>query len=121
MQDFKALKVWRAAHELTLEAYRITRGFPREEMFGLTSQLRRCASSVPANIAEGCGRRSNTDFARFLDIAGGSINEFEYHLLLARDLELMTQRVHEQLNDKASEVRRMLTALCRRVRPPRTS
>jgi four helix bundle protein len=77
MQDFKSLKVWQAAHRLTLEIYGATRSFPREEQYGITSQIRKCASSIPANIAEGCGREGKRDFARFLDIAGGSANELE--------------------------------------------
>jgi four helix bundle protein len=86
MQDFRNLLVWQKSHELVLEIYRISRDFPREELFGLTSQMRRCAVSVPSNIAEGCGRGSDPDFARFLIIAMGSCSELEYQVLLSRDL-----------------------------------
>jgi four helix bundle protein len=89
MHDFKDLKVWTKAHRLTVGVYRTTREFPREELFGLTSQLRRSASSVGANIAEGCGRRSDAELARFLHIARGSAVELENHLLLARDLDYL--------------------------------
>src|SRR5690242_9033592 len=90
MEDFKDLRVWLKAYELTLDVYKKTRGFPKDEMYGLTSQLRRAASSIGANIAEGCGRRSDPEMRRFLQIARGSANEVEYHLLLSRDLELLS-------------------------------
>jgi four helix bundle protein len=86
MRDFRELKVWRKAHELTLDVYRVTRAFPKEETYGLTSQIRRAAASVGANIAEGSGKNSRSDFARYLQIAIGSASELEYHLLLAKDL-----------------------------------
>jgi four helix bundle protein len=87
MKDFRNLKVWERAHELTLELYRMTGRFPREELFGLTSQIRRCCASIGANIAEGCGKRGNAEFQRFLQIASGSASELDYHLLLAHDLK----------------------------------
>lgn len=89
MKDFHELKVWQKAHQLTLAVYRITTGFPRAELYGLTSQLRRASSSVPANLAEGCGRNGDAEFARFCSIAMGSASELEYHLLLARELQLI--------------------------------
>ncbi|MBZ0137048.1 MAG: four helix bundle protein [Planctomycetes bacterium] len=87
MQRFTDLEVWRLGHQLTQEEYRITGAFPREELFGLTSQLRRASSSVPINIAEGSKRTSNKDYARFLNISEGSLAETEYELMLARDLK----------------------------------
>jgi four helix bundle protein len=92
MEDFKDLRVWEKAYELTLSVYKKTRGFPREEMYGFTSQLRRAASSVGANITEGCGRRSDPEMRCFLQIAQGLANEVEYHLLLARDLQFLIGR-----------------------------
>ena len=86
MRDFRELKVWEKAHRLTLQVYRITKNFPSDEQFGLTVQLRRAAASVPTNIAEGCGRDSERELARFMSIAGGSASEVEYQLLLACDL-----------------------------------
>ena len=83
MRDFRELKVWQKAHRFVLDLYRHTQGFPAEERFGLTVQLRRAAVSVASNIAEGCGREGERDFARFLSIAGGSASEVEYQLLLA--------------------------------------
>ena len=89
MQDFRNLEVWKRAHQLTLEAYRSTESFPRSELFGLSSQIRRAASSIPTNLAEGCGR-TQAEFARFVQIAMGSACELEYQLLLVRDLHLIT-------------------------------
>ena len=80
------MKVWERAHQLTLQVCRVTNGFPREELYGLTSQARRCSASIAANIAEGCGRRGNGEFHRFPQIAPGSASELDYQLLLARDL-----------------------------------
>src|SRR5215470_316705 len=111
MEDFKKLKVWVKAHEMTLVIYRETRSFPKEEIYGLTSQLRRSAASVGANIAEGCGRRSDGEFLRFLQIARGSASEVEYHLLLARDLKFLPSAAHNDLEKRLIEVQRMLTAL----------
>jgi len=88
VKDFRELQVWRKAHELTLAVYQITASFPREELYGLTAQLRRAGSSIAANLAEGCGRNGDAELARFCSIAMGSASELEYHLLLARDLKL---------------------------------
>src|SRR5271163_3459653 len=111
MEDFKDLRVWGKAHELTLAVYQKTRAFPKEEMYGLTSQLRRASSSVGANIAEGCGRRSDAEIRRFVQIARGSANEVEYHLLLARDLDFLTADEHKDLEGKVLEIQRMLASL----------
>jgi four helix bundle protein len=86
VKDFRKQKVWQKAHDLALEVYRVTEAFPKTELFGLTSQIRRAGVSIPANIAEGCGRDTDADFSRFLQIAMGSASELEYHLLLAHDL-----------------------------------
>src|SRR5438477_2284166 len=111
MKDFRNLKVWQKAHELTLATYKATVCFPREELYGLTSQIRRCCSSIPANIAEGCGRGSDSDFARFLQIAMGSACELEYLLILSHDLAMISPALQEQLMPKLLEVKRMLTGL----------
>ncbi len=116
MRDFNGLLVWKKAHDLTVELYSATRTFPREELFGLTSQIRRSAASVPANIAEGCGRNSGADFGRHLQIAFGSASECEYHLLLSRDVDLLDNEKHLALEEKVTEVKRMLTALMTKVR-----
>ena len=117
MKDFKDLKVWEKAHVLTLHVYEETRSFPKEERYGLTSQLRRAAASVAANIVEGCGRRSDGEFTRFLQIARGSASEVEYHLLLARDLHLLNEANFRKLDSMVVEVQRMLTGLVQSVRP----
>ena len=116
MQGFRRLNVWEKAHELTLEVYRVTARFPKEELYALTSQLKRAASSVAANIAEGCGRGSDADFARFLLIAMGSASELEYHLLLARDLKFLSETDYQRLDTGTTEVKRMLASLIGQTR-----
>jgi four helix bundle protein len=111
VKDFKELKVWHKAYGLSLSVYEASRDFPREEMYGLTSQLRRSAVSIGANIAEGCGRRSDGELVRFLQIARGSASEVEHHLLLARDLKFLNGNAHRTLEKELQEVQRMLTAL----------
>ena len=115
MRDFKELKLWEKAHQWVLEVYRITGSFPSEERFSLVAQLRRSAASVPANIAEGCGREGQRDFARFLSIAAGSACEAEYHLLLARDLGYLDEGVHGELDERINEVKRMLNTFVQRL------
>src|SRR2546425_11701604 len=115
MHDFRKLRVWAAAHQVTLAAYRITRHFPRDELYGLTSQIRRSAPSVCANIAEGCGRGSRRDFTRFLHIAQGSASELEYHWILVLDLGLVDQAGYEEITAGVTDVKRMLTGLVRRL------
>src|SRR5690348_3909402 len=104
MKDFRNLSVWRKAHELTLALYRATMLFPKHELFGLTSQMRRCSASIGANLAEGCGREGNAELHRFLQISLGSANELEYHLLLAFDLGYLPERLYRDLNAALSEV-----------------
>ncbi|HSY91615.1 MAG TPA: four helix bundle protein [Candidatus Binatus sp.] len=116
VQDFRNLKVWEKAHALTLDVYQVSRSFPREEMYGLTSQMRRASASIGANIAEGVCRRGDVDFARFLQIAAGSASEVQYHLLLARDLELLKSQDYQRLSDEAVEVKRMLASLMQKLR-----
>jgi four helix bundle protein len=121
MKDFKQLRVWNEAHHPTLQLYKETRSFPREELYGITSQIRRAAASIPANIAEGCGRRSDGELTRFLQIARGSASELEYHLMLSRDLELLTGERFTGLQIKLVEIQRMLTVLVQRVQPSKAS
>ncbi len=116
MQNFRNLKVWEKAHALTLEIYRSSKTFPRDEMYGLTSQMRRASASIGANIAEGSCRRGDVDFARFLQMAAGSASELEYHLLLARDLDLLKVADYQRLSDDAVEVKRMLSSLMQKLR-----
>ncbi len=116
MQNFRDLKVWRKAHALALSIYKATETFPAGERFGLTTQMRRAAASVPSNIAEGCGRSGKRDMARFLDVAFGSASEIEYLLLLAADLGLLPTAIYDALLAETEDVKRMLTALIARVR-----
>jgi len=115
MEDFKDLKVWTKAHEMTLAIYQCTRKFPKEEMYGLSSQIRRASASIGANIAEGCGRRSDPEMKRFVQIARGSASELEYHLLLAKDLQLLRADEFKNLEAKILEIQRMLAALSQRL------
>ena len=103
MEDFKNLKVWSKAHDLTSVIYKRTRTFPSDELYGLTSQIRRASASIGANIAEGCGRRSDAEMKRFVQIARGSANELEYHLLLTRDLQFLTPDEFKELEVKSSK------------------
>jgi four helix bundle protein len=112
MQDFRDLKVWGKAHAV----YRATETFPHAERFGLTSQMRRAATSIPTNIAEGCGRSSKADLARFLHIAFGSASEVEYLLLLARDLNMLTAAPYDAITSDTQEVKRMLAGLIKSLK-----
>ena len=116
MKDFRKLKVWREAHVLTLAVYEATAAFPREEAYGLTSQIRRACASIPANIAEGCGRDGETEFGRFLYIAQGSASELDYHLLLAHDLRMLESDTYHTISAQVDQVRRRLTGLIKSVR-----
>ncbi len=116
MKDFRRLKVWHKGHALVLMVYEATRDFPKEELYGLTSQLRRAAGSIPANIAEGCGRGGNAELGRFLQIAMGSTLELEYHLLLAKDLGYLAEEWDVQLRAKVHELKSMLSTLLRKVK-----
>ncbi len=111
MQDFRNLQVWTKAHDMTLHAYRSTKSFPKEEMFGLTSQIRRACASIGANIAEGCGRKGNPELGRFLQIAMGSASEVEYHILLARDLGFLCANEYKLFNARVIELKRMISTL----------
>ena len=117
MQDFRKLKVWEKSHALALAIYRTTAGFPNSEMYGLTSQIRRCSISIPSNIAEGCGRSTNGDLLRFLDIAMGSAKELEYQLLLSYELGFAAAEQHQRPAADIAEVERMLSALSVKLRP----
>jgi four helix bundle protein len=116
MQEFKKLGVWQKSHLLTIAIYQATRDFPQGEQYGLTSQIRRACVSIPANIAEGCGRNSSAELSRFLQIALGSTTELEYHILLAHDLDFLNDKDYEQLDSKVSEVRKMLISLIRKIK-----
>lgn len=115
MRDFHNLKVWAKAHEFVLGLYEVTADFPKTEIYGLTSQLRRAGVSIPANLAEGCGRHTKIEFARFLHVAMGSASEVQYHLLLAQNLKFLKTSDYQRLEDQVSEVKRMLTSLIQKL------
>ena len=108
MRDFHKLLIWQRSHQLTLDVYRASKSFPNEELFGLTSQIRRAVSSIPTNIAEGCGRNSNKELAHFLQIALGSASEVEYELLLANNLGYINDADYQALADETIAVRKMI-------------
>jgi four helix bundle protein len=116
MRDFRNLAVWQRAHQLTIAIYTATKEFPREELYGLTSQIRRASSSIPANIAEGCGRSGQAEFARFLTIAMGSASELEYHLLLAHDLNYISLAFYNELVNELYAIKRMLVTLTKKLK-----
>jgi four helix bundle protein len=116
VQDFRKLRVWKKSHELVLAVYRASASFPDEEKFGITSQLRRAVASIPTNIAEGCGKASPNDMARFLQIARGSASEADYLLELARDLGYLEANEHKRLASALDDVKPMLATLLVRVR-----
>jgi len=115
VRDYRDLKVWVRAHQLTLAVYSATSEFPRGEEYGLKSQIRRACASIPANIAEGCGRDSRAELARFMTISMGSASELDYHLLLAHDLTMLTDLQYETLSQELVQVRKMLTAFVQKL------
>lgn len=119
MKDFRNLRVWQESHRLTLEIYRITTDFPKYELYGLTSQIRRCSASIGANIAEGCGKRGNNEFQRYLQIASGSASELDYHLLLSRDLGLLEGPQYGNLEKSLTKLRKMMTSLLQKIESER--
>jgi four helix bundle protein len=116
MRDFRQLRVWEDAHNLTIEIYQATRYFPKEELFSLTNQIRRASASIGSNIAEECGRGGNKEFAHFLQIAVGSSYELDYQILLAKDLEYIDNTLYAELNNEISSLQKQLVALLQKVR-----
>ena len=108
MRDFRKIQVWERAHQFTLQVYKITSTFPKAELYGLTSQMRRAAVSIPSNIAEGCGRDTQAELARFVHISSGSASELEYQLILAHDLGYIGDENYSQLNSEINDIKRML-------------
>ncbi len=115
MRDYKKYDIWKLSHFLTLEIYKITEGFPKEEVFGLTSQIRRASSSIGINIVEGCGRGSDEDFKRFLRNASGSAFEVEYILLLSKDLNYISEEKFLELSPKAEELKMKISKLILKI------
>ena len=117
MRDFRKLRVWDEGRRLTLRIYEATGAFPPEELYGLTAQMRRCSASIPANIAEGCGRSGDAELGRFMLISMGSASELEHHLLLAHDLGYLDPHQHQNLTHQTQEVKKMLSTFIRTLRP----
>lgn len=116
MKNFRNLSVWQKAHLLAIAVYKITASFPKEEVYGLTSQIRRACVSIPANIAEGCGRDGEAEFRRFLQIAFGSASELEYHIILANELKFLRNEDYEILIGQVKEVKCMLVGLIKKLK-----
>lgn len=114
-EDTSKLIVWQKSHELVLKVYGITKDFPRDELFGLTSQIRRAAVSIPSNIVEGKARNSSKDFKRFLMISRGSLEEVKYQMLLAKDLKYIDEAVYEEMHKRLDEVGRLLGGLIKKL------
>ena len=108
MQDYHRLTMWQRSHQLAINIYKITKQFPPEELYGQTNQIRRAVASIPANIAEGCGRNSRAELAQFLNIAAGSASEVEYEILLAKDTGYLSTDQYEFLAKEISEIRSMI-------------
>ena len=116
MRDFKKVMVWQKAHALTLLVYKVSIAFPKDELYGLTGQIRRASSSIAANIAEGCGRDSPAELARFVQIASGSASELEYHVLLAHDLKFIDDATYNELNANINEIKKMLVGFIKAIK-----
>jgi four helix bundle protein len=116
MRDFQTLEAWKKGHKLVLSLYKATAEFPKEEQYGLTSQIRRAGVSVPTNIAEGCGHQSESEFARYLQLAAASATELQYHIILARDLSYLEPERYTELSRAVEEIKKMLTTFIKRVR-----
>ena len=116
MKDFRLLKVWEKSHYISLEVYKLTKNYPKEELFNITSQLRRAITSVPTNLAEGCGRGSDKDFKRFVQIAMGSASESEYLLLLSKDLGYISNKEFDKLLNGIQEIKKMLSSLISKLK-----
>jgi len=116
MRDFRKLQVWEKSHALVLGIYQSTQSFPKEELYGLTSQMRRASVSIPANIAEGAGRESIPERVHFIQIANGSASELNYFLLLSRDLGYLPEEVYLKYSQDLDEIGRMLTGLMKTLK-----
>ena len=116
MKDFRQLKVWEKSHQLALAVYKATKEFPKEELYGLPSQIRRSSMSIPSNMTEGCGQFTDANFARFLQMAMGSASETEYQIILAHDLDFLPKDTYKQLHNEVEEIKRMLASLLKTLR-----
>ncbi len=115
MRDYTLLTSWQKSHSLTLKIYKLTSTFPKEEMYGLSSQMRRPSSSIPTNIAEGCGRNSTAELNRFFVIAAGSSSELEYQLLLSKDINYIDINTYNELKSEVVQIRKMIYSFCAKL------
>ena len=115
MRDFKKLNVWERAHNFVINIYKLSKPFPKEELYGITSQLRRAVVSIPTNIAEGCGKHTEKDFVRYLSIAAGSTSEVEYLLILSKDLKFIDESIAFAQITEINEIKKMLNALMMKI------
>ncbi len=115
MRDYKKYDIWKLGHQVTLDMHKLSQDFPKEEIYGITSQMRRCAYSIPSNIAEGCVRESDAEFRRFLIISQGSASELEYFTILAKDLGYIKQSAFSSLNNNVNRVKRSLNNLIKQL------
>ena len=115
MRNFQELAIWQRSHLLTLKIYSVTKNFPKDEMFGIISQMRRSSSSIPTNIAEGCGRNSNPEMKRFSVIATGSASELEYQLILSKDLQYLPEAIYKELQNELIEIRKMIHSFIKNI------
>jgi four helix bundle protein len=111
MRDFKKYDVWQLSHSFALEVYKLTATFPKEELFGVTSQIRRAAASIATNISEGCGRNSDKEFSQFLNFALGSASETEYLLILSNDLNYISIERFQDLENQINVIKSKLYKL----------
>jgi four helix bundle protein len=116
MKDFRKLKVWEKSHSMALSIYTASKGFPKEELYGISAQLRRAMVSIPTNLAEGCGRGSDKDFRRFVQIAMGSACETEYLILLCGDMKYISEEIFNRLLVEIQEIKRMLVSLLSKLK-----
>lgn len=115
MRDYTLLSSWQKSHSLTLKIYKLTSTFPKQEMYGLSSQIRQSSSSIPTNIAEGCGRNSVKELNHFFVIAAGSSSELEYQLLLSKDLNYFDINTYNELKNEVVQIRKMIYAFCAKL------
>ena len=115
MRDFTQLSIWQKSHSLTLTIYRVTKDFPKEEIFGLTNQMRRSSYSIPTNIAEGCGRDTNPQLKHFLNIASGSATELQYQIILSKDLGYIGDDAFQELSNEIIEIKKMLYSFSKKL------
>jgi four helix bundle protein len=119
MKDFRDVKAWQKSHQLVLDTYKVTASFPKYELYGLTSQIRRSCGSIPANIAGGCGRGGDQELSRFLQIAMGSASELEYQFFLARDLTFLSTEDYQRFANRVVEVKKMLSSFLKKLKADR--